>query len=143
MSDKSNNKLTSKRKAVPVTRLLELREAGLTFEDIGQVVGLSKQAVWDRLKAIKVDFKGLAVFKDRRADILALVQQRLLYSLTDKDIKSMPGGSRILALCQLYDKERIERGQPGAYIQYSDFDVELETVNSEIKQLEAELADLG
>jgi len=105
--------------------------------------GCSKANVSARLKAVKAEFKGLAVFKDKRADILALMQQKMLYSLTDKDIKRMPGGSRVLAMCQLYDKERIERGQPGVYVQYSDFQGELDDVNSEIKQLEMELAELG
>jgi len=143
MSDKpSKNKLGRKPK-VPVSRLMELRDAGLTMQEIADLCHCSQANVSARLRAVKADFKGLSVFKDKRSDILALVQQKLLYSLSDKDIKRMPGGSRVLAMCQLYDKERIERGQPGAYIQYSDFDTELGEVDNEIKELESELASLG
>ena len=143
MSNQSTNKKPGRKPAVPITRLIQLREGGLTHQEIGDLCGCSKANVHTRLKAVKADFKGLAVFKDKKADILALLQQKMLYSLTDKDIKRMPGGSRVLAMCQLYDKERTERGQPGAYVQYSDFQDELEEVNKEIEGLELELADLG
>ncbi len=143
MPDKPVEKKLGRKPKVPVTRLLELRNAGLTMQEIADLCKCSPANVSARLRAVKADFKGLSVFKDKRPDILALLQQKLLYSLSDKDIKRMPGGSRVLAMCQLYDKERIERGQPGAYIQYSDFDDELGQVDNEIKQLEAELAGLG
>ncbi len=143
MPDKPVGKKLGRKPKVPVTRLLELRNAGLTMQEIADLCKCSPANVSARLRAVKADFKGLSVFKDKRPDILALLQQKLLYSLSDKDIKRMPGGSRVLAMCQLYDKERIERGQPGAYIQYSDFDDELGQVDNEIKQLEAELAGLG
>lgn len=143
MSSQPASNQTANKKPVPITRLIQLREAGLTCQEIGETVGRSKQTVSARLQAVKTEFKGLAVYKEKRADILALMQQKMLYSLTDKDIKRMPGGSRVLAMCQLYDKERIERGQPGAYIQYSEFSDELDEVNNEIKQLETELAELG
>jgi len=143
MSSQPAKKKPGRKPAVPITRLIQLREAGLTIQEIGDMCGCSKANVSERLRAVKADFKGLAVFKDRRGDILALMQQKMLYSLSDKDIKRMPGGSRVLAMCQLYDKERIERGQPGVYIQYSDFQEELEEVNKEIEGLELELAALG
>lgn len=143
MSNQSTNKKPGRKAAQPITRLIQLREAGLTHQEIGDMCGCSKANVHTRLKAVKADFKGLAVFKDKKADILALFQQKMLYSLTPDDIKRMPGGSRVLAMCQLYDKERTERGQPGAYVQYSDFGDELEEVNKEIEGLELELAALG
>jgi hypothetical protein len=49
-------------------------------------------------------------YKSNRVDILAGVQHRLISSITDEDIKKAPLGSRILAACQLYDKERLESG---------------------------------
>jgi len=128
---------------VLISRLIQLRDAGLSHQEIGDMCNCSASNVSARLRAVKADFKGLAVFKDKRADILAVLQQKMLYSLSHKDIKKMPGGSRVLAMCQLYDKERIERGQPGAYVQYSDFQGELDEVNNEIEQLELELAELG
>jgi hypothetical protein len=37
------------------------------------------------------------------------MQSKLLSSITDAEIKKAPVGSRILAVAQLYDKERLER----------------------------------
>lgn len=53
-----------------------------------------------------------------RAVILAGMQYRLLSSITQDDIKKTPVGSRILAACQLYDKERLERGESTANVSY-------------------------
>ena len=50
-------------------------------------------------------------YKRNRADILAGLQHRIISSITDEDIQKAPMGSRVLAAAQLYDKERLERGQ--------------------------------
>lgn len=50
-------------------------------------------------------------YKSNRADIFAGLQHRLLQSITDEDIKKAPIGSRVLAAAQIYDKERLERGE--------------------------------
>ena len=51
---------------------------------------------------------------NKRAAVLAGMQYRLLSSITSEDIKKAPVGSRILAIAQLYDKERLERGLSNA-----------------------------
>lgn len=55
-------------------------------------------------------------YKQHRADILAGLQSRLIESITQADIQKAPVGSRVLAAAQLYDKERLERGQSTANI---------------------------
>ncbi len=50
-------------------------------------------------------------YKANRADIFAGLQHILLSSITPDDIQKAPLGSRVLAACQIYDKERLERGQ--------------------------------
>ena len=55
-------------------------------------------------------------FKKNRADIFAGMQDKLLSSIDEQDIKKAPLGSRIFAACQIYDKERLERGQSTANI---------------------------
>jgi hypothetical protein len=47
-------------------------------------------------------------YKSNRADVFAGLQHRLIKSITDEDIKKAPLGSRVLAVAQLYDKERLE-----------------------------------
>ena len=65
--------------------------------DILQRYGLIEQSISD--------------YKTHRADILAGLQHRIISSITDEDIQKAPMGSRVLAAAQLYDKERLERGQ--------------------------------
>jgi hypothetical protein len=138
-----NQAQLAKNKAIiPLPRILELHAAGLNNQEIAQVLGCTRENVRQRLAAVRADFKGLRTFKDRRADLLAMFQQKLLYSLTEADIKKMPGGSRILAMCQLYDKERIERGKPGAIVEFQDIQAEIDQADQEIAALERELAEI-
>lgn len=141
-TDKTNKSLPGKHKDIPILEILQYKAAGLTHAEIGKLVGCSKQNVSERLREHQGDFKGLNTFKNKRADILALFQKKLLYSLTDKDIKGMPGGSRVLAMCQLYDKEMNERGKPSAIMGYQDIQGQLRSVDTELEALEAELAEL-
>jgi DNA-binding Lrp family transcriptional regulator len=141
-NQKTTESLPGKHKDIPILEILEYKAAGLKNTEIAKLVGCSKQNVSDRLKAWKGDFKGLETYKNKRADILALFQKKLLFSLTDKDIKGMPGGSRVLAMCQLYDKEQVERGKPTQIVGYQDIQGQLLTVDQELAALEAELAEL-
>ncbi len=75
------------------------------------MTGKSKQAVHQRLQPYKDAIENLPAFKENRADIFAIHQQRLLNSLTDDDIKRIPPGSRFTGVGILYDKERLERHQ--------------------------------
>ncbi len=128
---------------MPITRLVELRQAGLSLQDIGDLVGLSKQTVGQRLQAVEAEFQGLKVYQDKQPEILESLAMRLVYSLTDDVIKKMPGGSRILGACQVIDKVRLLRGQPGLYVSYADH-VQAETeADQEIERLTLELAALG
>lgn len=138
IDDRSNGK----HKNIPIEQILEYHQAGLTTRDIGKLCGCSHSNIAQRLRDYRTDIKGLKIYKDKRADVMALVGKRMLYSLTDKDIKAMPGGSRVLAYCQLYDKERTERGKPGQYVEYTDMTAALDDVNSEVADLERQLAEL-
>jgi len=96
---------------VPVEKLLKWRKQGLSYSEIGNMIGRSKQAVHQRLQPYRNAIDNLPAFKENRADIFAIHQQRLLNSLTDDDIKKMPPGSRMTSFGILYDKERLEKGE--------------------------------
>jgi len=98
-------------KPVPIEKLLKWRKQGLSYDEIGSMIGRSKQTVHQRLQPYKDAIENLPVFKENRADIFAIHQQRLLNSLSDDDIKKIPPGSRFTGVGILYDKERLERGQ--------------------------------
>ena len=85
----------------------------LSYAQIGAIQGISKQAVHQRIKDL-LPIPETKVWQDHRADILAHLQLKLLSFIDDEKLKRTPVGSLVLAACQLYDKERLERGQSTA-----------------------------
>ncbi len=120
---------------IPIERLIELRSKNLSYDEIAKIVGRAKPTVWERLQPYIKGVDSLDAFKRNRGDVLAVHQSMLLSSLTPDDIKKMPGGSRYLAVAQLYDKERIERG-------LSTDNVSVHVVESEALDLDSEIAKL-
>ena len=96
---------------IPISRIIQLRKRGNSYSEIGKILGCTKQNVELRLRPFKGEIEALESFKEQRADVLAVYQQKLLNSLTDSDIKRMPPGTRLTGFGILYDKERLERGQ--------------------------------
>jgi transposase len=134
---------------VPVEKLLKWRKQGLSYSEIGKMIGRSKQAVHQRLQSYIDAIDNLPAFKENRADIFAIHQQRLLNSLTDDDIKRMPPGSRLTGFGILYDKERLERSLSTENVSYADYtekisqEREIQAENlRKIKDIEAEEAEL-
>ena len=108
--------LTTPDKPVPIETLIEYRKKGLTYQEIGNLVGRTKQTVQERLKPIIDDIDTIELHKKHRADILALQSRRILKSLTNDDIQKTPAGQRVMMYGILYDKERLERGESTANI---------------------------
>jgi predicted DNA-binding protein YlxM (UPF0122 family) len=105
------NTLTKKRQNLDTSDLVKLRiDNKLSYQQIADIAGKSKQAIHSKIKKL-LPTEDTNIYKNQRADILANLQYKLLSSIDDKDIKKAPVGSRVLAACQIYDKERLERGQ--------------------------------
>lgn len=83
----------------------------LSTRQIAAIADTGHTHVLATLKRYGINQAHVRDFQKHRADILAGLQHRLLVSVTDEDIKKTPLGSRILAAAQMYDKERLERGQ--------------------------------
>lgn len=96
---------------IPTATLFEYRKKNLTYKEIGNLHGISKQAVHQRLQGAGLADYSIQHYVNNRADILAWLQHRLLFSLTDDDLKKMAPDRRIWSMAVLYDKERLERGQ--------------------------------
>lgn len=94
---------------VDLRQALKLKTNGASYTEIAKMQGVSKQAVHKALKNI-LPTEYTTTYKDQRADILAHLQLKMLNSIDDAAIEKAPMGSRVLAACQLYDKERTERG---------------------------------
>jgi len=103
----------------------------LSYKQIAQIQGVSPQAIHQAIKDLLPN-QETELYKNHRADIIAGLQAKILKSIDDEDIKKSPFGSRTLALCQLYDKERLERGKS------TDNILAVHAIVAKIDKLEAE-----
>lgn len=97
------------RHKINVKKARQLREKGLSFGDIAKYFNCSKSAVHAALKRFGIITERIKVFRENRADALAEMQERILSSIDLASIKKASMPARVLAMAQLYDKERLER----------------------------------
>lgn len=76
---------------------------------IAETIPASPQLVSKVMKRYGITANMTNSYKEHRADILAGMQAKLLEQVDDARLKKAPAGSLVLAACQLYDKERLER----------------------------------
>lgn len=96
---------------VDVSKALDLRvNHNLSYQDIGNLQGVSKQAIHSAIKHLLPD-NDTKLYQDNRADILSHIQVKLLRELDSERLKKASAFQLVGAAGLLYDKERIERGQ--------------------------------
>lgn len=94
---------------VDLLKALDLRLQGYTLTAICKECAITPGRLRGLFKRYDLAFGKVVSYRGHRADVLADMQRRILASISDADIKKTPVGTRLLALCQLYDKERLER----------------------------------
>ena len=100
-----------RQRKVNVSSALKLKiDNKLSYQQIADIQGVHKSAIHQAIKDL-LPTEETQTYKQQRADILANLQTKIIKSIDDADIKKAPFGSRILAMAQLIDKERLERGQ--------------------------------
>ena len=124
---------------VPLAKIIELRNKKLSYDEIGTLLGCTRQNIHQRLQPFRQSIDHLKSVKDNRADTLAVVSDTLLNSLTGTDIKSASAYQRVGMYGILYDKERLERGQTTANIGHVDFTGQLKDLEAQEAALMAEL----
>src|SRR3990167_7144662 len=109
-------------KDIPIESIIEYadREPPLSYQEIADLVGCSKQNVYDRLHRVGYNRTNAKHFEKNRAKTFQFLQSRLLNSIDDKDIKGTPIYQRIIGASILYDKERLESGKSTANISVAD-----------------------
>lgn len=135
-----SKKIRSKKTQLIIDTAIE--HPTLTTREIGAIANCSHVNVVNTLQRYGIDHGQLQDFKAHRADVIAGLQHRLLVSVTDADIQKAPLGSRILAAAQLYDKERLERGQSTSNINYLDVSKRLEELQARKAKLLANSPDV-
>ena len=106
----------------PVARLdvgkaLELRlKKHLSYEEIGERLGVTKQAVQKRLSKIVGwldDPEAVAAYDKTRADVLTAVERELIQNLVDPaKLKAASLNNVAYSFQQVNNARRLERGEP-------------------------------
>lgn len=94
---------------IDLLKALDLRSQGCSLAMICQTCKTTIGKLRGLFKRYDTAHNKVLSYKGYRADILADMQRRIIKSITDADIKHATLGARLKALCQLYDKERLER----------------------------------
>jgi hypothetical protein len=81
----------------------------LTVREVAAICDTSHSHVIATLQRYGIQKERVDNFKKHRGDILAGLQERMINSVTDKDIKQATMLQRVTATAILYDKERLER----------------------------------
>lgn len=119
---------------MPVSTLFDLRRQNLTYQAIGDLYGVCKQTVYQRFDEAGLVDRSYQHFVANRADIFAWLQSRLLFSLSDDDIKKMTPDRRVWCMGVLYDKERLERGMSTENLSISSIAVHLQSTLAEHRE---------
>lgn len=99
------------KKGIDPQVVCDLKDKGYTFVQIAKILKISKYTAFYHYHRLKPERETTKFFVDNRAEVFQEVQKRLLMSINEEDIKKTPVGSRVLAVAQLYDKERLETDQ--------------------------------
>lgn len=125
---------------VSVPEVKHLRgEKGLTYEQIGRIFGVSKQAIHSVCKKYNITNGGIKKYKGVRLSNWLHTEEQLL-DLTMDQIKEITPGDRIVKAAVAVDKLQILSGQPTQVIAYVDM---VQAYKELEKQSEAEKAKLG
>ena len=98
-------------KAIPLESIIELYQKGLSTRQIAKLLNCTHPNIVQRLKEYKREVLGIETFKKNRGDIFALFQSKIINKVTEDDYKKASLLQKTTAISQLYDKERLERGQ--------------------------------
>jgi hypothetical protein len=121
-------------KFIPLELIIEYVNKDLNYHQVAKLVGCDPSNISRRLARIDYTPERLKAFKKSRADILAHVQSKLINSITDDEIEKAPLGTKTLAFCQLYDKERLERGQSTEILDVQAISLDINELIDQCKQ---------
>jgi len=105
--------------AVDISSALDLKlNHNLSYKQIGQIQGVSAQAIHQRIKDL-LPTDSTELYKKHRSDIIANTQLKVIEafnSLDEDETKDLVKRRGMVDFGILYDKERIERGLSTANI---------------------------
>jgi len=125
--------MTKPQKDIPISAIVEYRNKGLTYREIGELLGCTKQNIHERLQPFIASIDTLPAVKGTRADVLAVVSDGILNSLTTEDIKKSSAYQKVGMYALLYDKERLERGESTQNVAHAHVSRDLQEILTELR----------
>ena len=108
--------LKEKKAPLSLNEMVDLRSRGVSLARIGQLAGISKQAVSQALKRSGLDPAEIGQFKKDRSLILHGKQRLVLSAITPEKVKTMSVRDAAVAAGILIDKQRLIDGESTANI---------------------------
>lgn len=99
--------MAGRKPLVDKSKAIALRDAGLTYQEIADIQGVTPGAIYKNIK----DLPEIKSFRENKDHVYERLQHDILKSISEEDIKKSPMGSRVLAIAQIEDKIRAIRGQ--------------------------------
>jgi hypothetical protein len=98
-------------KYTPISKIIKAVKKTGSVSDAAKILGLSRTTIYERFKRQEIDIEEFTDYSEDKGLSHEIMQYRIAKSLSTGDIKKMPAGSKVLAICQLNDKIRDERGK--------------------------------
>ena len=100
-------------KNIPIESIIDFanREPPLSYQDIADLVGCSKQNVYDRLQRVGYSRDCAKHYEKNRVKVFQFLQAKLINSIDEESIQKASALQRVVAAGILYDKERLESGK--------------------------------
>lgn len=127
------DEVIGKKKKIKIEDIIELRNKGLSFQQIADILKCSKANVHQRLQDYK-DFEGFAKDTALRYETL---QYKIYNAIDDGTIEKANLQSKVWALAVLEDKKRLIRNQTTAIIDIDHTIGSIADLSSREKILEA------
>ena len=92
--------------AIPIAKLIELRSKGLSYDDIGKIVGRTKQTIHARLQPFIAPIDSIKASQGHSADLWTVVRDASINSLTQEDFSKSSMLQKVTAAGIADDKYR-------------------------------------
>ncbi len=117
MDDSIDRDIDRRSKGIPLRTIVEMRLQGLSGAEIARRLGISKQAVSQRLKGLmgQLDGDKLEAYRAHRVAALESIEEGLLSELVNEDrMKKATLGNVAYAFTQIHNARRLEAGESTA-----------------------------
>jgi len=114
---------------------------GLSYADIGRYFGVPRQSVesaLSRFKGLMLSKPEIEAYEESKHLILSSVEAELTKQLTDKEkLEKASLNNVAYAFKQVFDSNRLQRGQSTSNIAYADLTQEIDAAEKEIEELQS------